>query len=71
MSNKKSRYAEKRERNEQMYGPGCCAHTVTVAQIEAAKEAARRRGHFNSPAITPRHLGLDADIRAALSKARV
>lgn len=25
-SSGKSRYADKRERNEMTYGPGCCAH---------------------------------------------
>lgn len=41
---KKSKYAEKRERNNMMYGPGCCAHTVTPAQIQEAKRIARYEG---------------------------
>ncbi len=27
-----------------MYGPGCCAHAVSGAQIEAAKRRAREEG---------------------------
>lgn len=37
----KSRYAAKRERNDMMYGPGCCAHSVSAAQITAARQRAR------------------------------
>ncbi len=37
----KSKYASKVSSGKQMYGPGCCAHTVTSSRIEAAKEAAR------------------------------
>lgn len=37
-----SRYKEKQMRGEQMYGPGCCAHKLTAAQIDAAK---RRAAH--------------------------
>lgn len=39
----KSRYQTKRESGKMLYGPGCCAHTVTVAQVEAAKRAAEKR----------------------------
>lgn len=41
----KSRYAEKVKRG-QMYGPGCCAHSITKEQVEAGKERARRSGVF-------------------------
>lgn len=40
----KSKYSEKKARGNQMYGPGCCAHTITSAQITAAKDAARKAG---------------------------
>lgn len=52
---KKSRYAEKRDRGNQMYGPGCCGHKITMAQIEKCKAEARERRHF---LWTP---GLEAD----------
>lgn len=42
----KSKYAKKLMGGNQMYGPGCCAHTVTQAQINKRKEEARRNGHF-------------------------
>ena len=45
MSNK-SKYAQKFDKGERMYGPGCCAHKVSDAQIAAAKERARKAGHF-------------------------
>ncbi len=46
----KSKYGEKLRNGNMMYGPGCCAHTVTHSQIEKAKEEARKRGHFrNNP----------------------
>jgi hypothetical protein len=41
----RSRYAEKVERG-QMYGPGCCAHTVSDAQIQAARKKARETGTY-------------------------
>jgi hypothetical protein len=40
-----SPYAKKVQRGEQMYGPGCCAHKVTDAQIAAARKRAREEGH--------------------------
>lgn len=43
---KKSSYAMKKSRGNMMYGPGCCAHTITAAQIQAAKEEARKNGHY-------------------------
>ena len=43
---KKSQYAAKRESGQQMYGPGCCAHKVTPAEIERARQRAQERGHF-------------------------
>lgn len=47
---RKSKYAEKRDRGDQMYGPGCCAHKVTLSQVNAAKDAAKASGHkFWSP----------------------
>lgn len=45
----KSKYAEKRESGRMMYGPGCCAHKVTNAQVSASIERARKRGHFDPP----------------------
>jgi hypothetical protein len=47
MSEKKSKYAQKRDGGQQMYGPGCCAHKITDAQIANAKDRARRNGHFD------------------------
>lgn len=41
----KSRYRQKRERGNQLYGPGCCAHSVQHAQIEYRKNAAREHNH--------------------------
>ena len=46
MSTKKSKYREKVEAGNQMYGPGCCAHKVPPAQIERRKQEAAARGHF-------------------------
>lgn len=43
--NSESKYAKKL-RSGQLYGPGCCAHTVTQKQIDAAKQLAYERGHF-------------------------
>lgn len=43
---RKSRYAEKRDGGKQMYGPGCCAHRITVAQIERRKAEVRAEKHF-------------------------
>lgn len=42
----KSAYAIKRASGNQMYGPGCCAHGVTQAQIEKRRAEAKRAGHF-------------------------
>jgi hypothetical protein len=42
---KRSKYAEKVAAGNQMYGPGCCAHKVTYAQVEARKLEAYRSGH--------------------------
>lgn len=51
---KKSRYAEKKESGKQMYGPGCCAHSITMAQIEKRKAECRRDQHFLwTPGRTP------------------
>lgn len=41
-----SKYAKKVSSGHQMYGPGCCAHTVSNSQIAKRKEEARARGHF-------------------------
>lgn len=41
---RESKYAKKKRRDKMMYGPGCCAHSVTAAQIQAAKDAARKAG---------------------------
>jgi hypothetical protein len=43
---RRSKYGEKREAGNQMYGPGCCAHKVTDSQVQKAREAAEKRGHF-------------------------
>lgn len=37
---RESKYAKKVAEGNQMYGPGCCAHKVTPAQIAAAKKRA-------------------------------
>lgn len=50
----KSRYATKLMSGKMMYGPGCCGHTRSPAQVEAAKEEARRNGHFSGRAYIPR-----------------
>lgn len=44
----RSRYAEKRDSGQMMYGPGCCAHTITDSQIAKAKADAEKRGHFRA-----------------------
>lgn len=41
-----SKYSKKVASGHQMYGPGCCAHTVSLAQINKRKDEARARGHF-------------------------
>lgn len=38
---KKSKYAEKRESGNMMYGPGCCAHTVQIT--DAVRERMHKR----------------------------
>lgn len=45
MSLKKSKYREKQDRGDQMYGPGCCGHRITAAQCEAARARARSSDH--------------------------
>lgn len=49
MSTTKSKYAQKRDGGQQMYGPGCCAHKIMDSQIATAKDRARRNGHFDTP----------------------
>lgn len=44
---KKSRYKEKRDSGKQLYGPGCCGHKITVAQIERCKSEARELRHYS------------------------
>ena len=44
----KSSYAAKREQNNMMYGPGCCAHKVTPQQIAAARQRAREEGRLKN-----------------------
>lgn len=63
MSQTKSRYATKRDSGQMMYGPGCCAHTVTDAQIAAAKRNARERLEREEKAARAIKFwrGLDAD----------
>lgn len=49
----KSRYAKKFRNGNQMYGPGCCAHSITQAQVDAAKrdaELARRAASYEGRA---------------------
>ena len=41
----KSKYAQKVASKKQVYGPGCCAHTISEAQVAAAKREAVRSGH--------------------------
>jgi len=62
----KSHYAQKRDSGQQMYGPGCCAHKVTDAQIQRAKDAARSRGHFE-PVYAPRIDAYSERMRRSLS----
>lgn len=37
MSQKRSKYAEKKARGNMMYGPGCCAHSLTTEQMRAIR----------------------------------
>lgn len=37
MSQKKSKYQEKKSRGNMMYGPGCCAHSLTPDQMRAIR----------------------------------
>ena len=53
MSLKKSRYKEKFDNGNQMYGPGCCAHKVTPAQVDKVKRDADARGHFRKSPVMP------------------
>ena len=57
-------YAAKRESGNMMYGPGCCAHSVTQAQMNAARAQAAARGHqFWTPGRSPQLTGgLNGDI---------
>lgn len=43
---KKSRYATKRDSGKQVYGPGCCAHSVSASAIERCKAEARELRHY-------------------------
>jgi hypothetical protein len=45
-ANGRSRYMEKVDAGKQMYGPGCCAHTVTGEAVRKAKEEARHNGTY-------------------------
>jgi hypothetical protein len=57
-----SRYAKKVAAGNQMYGPGCCAHRITDAQMAARRNEARIRGHFdNKPMRIDRYVTL-ADL---------
>lgn len=52
---KKSKYATKKERGNMMYGPGCCAHGISQAQMDRTRENARLSGHkFWTPAWSDR-----------------
>lgn len=42
----RSKYATKVASGNQLYGPGCCAHTRTAEQIAKGKAEAAKRGHF-------------------------
>lgn len=51
----KSRYAEKRQSGRMMYGPGCCGHSVTPAQLMAnRRRVAKERGE--GVYIPPQHV---------------
>lgn len=46
-----SHYARKRASGKMMYGPGCCAHSITDEQLARSREAAekrRRRERFDA-----------------------
>jgi len=43
---KESKYGQKRTSGKMMYGPGCCAHTISADQVRKAKEEARRNGTY-------------------------
>lgn len=42
----KSAYAEKKARGNQMYGPGCCAHRISLTQLaDNRRRVAMERKH--------------------------
>lgn len=43
---KKSKYAKKRDSGKQMYGPGCCGHKLTMAQLDKHRAEVRESRHF-------------------------
>lgn len=50
----KSKYAAKKESGRQMYGPGCCAHSVTASQVAAARAKAKLSDpHLTRNALVP------------------
>ena len=45
----KSKYAAKVQAGNQMYGPGCCAHTVPESRLRDRREELNRIGWFRNP----------------------
>lgn len=43
----KSRYAQKKDGGNQMYGPGCCGHKLTQKQVEDVKAKVREQRHWS------------------------
>lgn len=52
-----SKYAKKKASGKQLYGPGCCAHSVTPAEIVRAQRHANyfRRGRPEVSINVPDH----------------
>jgi hypothetical protein len=46
-----SRYGQKRASGKMMYGPGCCAHSISAEQVRKARERAHEQ--HNAPAEVP------------------
>lgn len=62
---KKSKYAEKKARGRMMYGPGCCAHSLTKDQMWSI-----RRANFTTRPGNPvsRFYNPEAEDRAAFEE---
>lgn len=43
-----SKYGKKRASGKMMYGPGCCAHHISQAEVDKARQRAQAAGHFSA-----------------------